>query len=258
MVKHLDSPGHSPGTLPDCPACDIEYARQAYVVATRGQCPAEQMEMLDKPGKRLVEVALNTQQIAREKGIPARDALHQQSVNDKVKATVAEWVCPENTDDFTGTIENRMKARQENDDRARERINDQVLEIVAGLDPEDWSLHAMQARETAASIRDHRANAANQRAWSARAEERVLLEEARAMFDEKDENIRLMHQAHEAKQYGWQATYRDRAKQLDQRGEVLVFAAIELGNRARIDELDSSNLLRDNEAYDRDRKARGF
>lgn len=257
MPEHSDYP-HTLGTLPDCPACDLEMARQAFVQARRGQCPAEMMEMLDKPHKRLVENAVRAAQAADEEGIPARDALHKLNLSDRQKAQIAAWVCADAVDDWTGGIEHRMTARQAADDRARERVNDDVLAICADLDPEDWSLEARQVRETAASIRDHRANKLNQQAGQARKRERELLVDAQAQFDDKNELIRLRDDAFDQGDMGWMATYRDRAKEADKRGNDLTLEAIKVRQEIQQAEQAMDALLSTNNEYDMARKGRGF
>lgn len=238
-MEHADYP-HTPGALPGCPACDLELARQAYAEIHRGtgRCYGEVMELLDQPHKRLVEIAVMAEQTAKEDDIPVRDALHKLSFNDRTKAQVAEWICPDATEDWTGSFDERRAAQDANQDRARVRLEDRVL----ANQPES---------EAAASIRDHRANALNQIAGDARQAERELLELAQEEYDVKNENLRLMQEAHDRGDYGWQATYRDRAAEADTRGSARVHSAIQQGQIAQRAELECSDLLQANAEYDR-------
>lgn len=165
FTEHVESPGHTPGTLPDCPACDIELARQAYVQARRGTaCPQDAMLMLDARMRRLVEWALLTDQIAETDGIDVRDALHRvNGVGDRSKAIIASWVAP-GAGDWSGSQEDRRRARKEYEGRERARMEDVVLGSDGALADNDMSIEAQHIRETAASIRDHRASALRVRA----------------------------------------------------------------------------------------------
>lgn len=256
MAEHQDYP-HTPGSLPGCPPCDIELARQAYVQASRGEmCPREAMEMLGDANKRLVELALLVDQQAREDGIPVRDALHRQKLADRSKRQIAEWVDPQHVGDWEGSIEDRRKAREAADDRARERMEDNVIALVADLDPEDWGLEAQQARETAASIRDHRADHANRKYWEAaelaREKNRLALE----AIAERDLLRMKRDEAYQAGDYGWQATHDAQARDLDRKISELVEEQIAANNGAKRWDAEYQALTKANDEYDAERRRR--
>jgi hypothetical protein len=269
MVEHLESPGHTPGSLPDCPACDLEFARQAYVQSVRsmqgGRCPMDEMEMLDSRGKRLVETALAARQDAEENGIPLRDAIHRLNRNDVVKATIASWVDPDSVGDFTGDLEDRRAARQANDDRARRRLEDNVLRNCSGLEPGDQSLEAKQIRQTAASIRDHREAEQRRLYWEKYDEGERLLDEARALYAERDEWRDKAHAAQqEAEDFTAVEDYENAnarwktasgaaawAKKLDDQAEPLVMKSIEIQDQARQHDRSADDWARANRTADK-------
>jgi hypothetical protein len=148
-----------------------EQARALFEQAKAGgRCPAEVIAEsgLAMPDKRLVEVALRAEEIAEVQGISTRDALHQMNYGARTKAQVAEWLCPDAAGDWAGDSEQRRAARDASEVRARERMYDRVLANAQALDPADKSLGAQQLRETAASVRDHRAMAQRRLEWAAR------------------------------------------------------------------------------------------
>lgn len=268
MVEHADYP-HSPGTLPNCPACDLELARVAYVQSVRsiksGQCPAEAMEMLDARGKGLVETALSVRQEAERDGIPLRDAIHRINRNDAVKATIAGWVSPEAADDFTGDLEHRREARQANDDRARRRLEDNVLRNCSGLDDADQSLEAKQIRQTAASIRDHREAEQRRLYWEKYDEGERLLAEARALYAERDQwREKALAAQQEAEDFTAVEDYENAnarwktasgaaawAKKLDDQAEPLVMKSIEIQDQAKAHDRSANDWARANRDADK-------
>jgi hypothetical protein len=234
-MEHADYP-HTPGTLYDCPACELEMARLAYVEITRGKrCPRDILRDADllAPNRRLVEVALNAEQDAKDKGIPVRDALHQLSFNDQVKAAVASWICPDVASDWAGSIEDRMAARDAANDRERERRNDRVLDAADSYEPDDHSLEARQCRETAASIRDHRENKHRQAAWDLATRERELGDLARAAFAERDELRAEAEQLQEDHDWTAAAISAIAMRRAGEKGDELVFEEIEVARQRK-------------------------
>lgn len=61
----------------------------------------------------------------------------------------------------------RIAARRLADEQARRTMEDRVLAHVADLHEDDYSPEAVQARETAVSIAEHREMAAKRRVWLA-------------------------------------------------------------------------------------------
>lgn len=256
MTMHSGYP-HHPGTLPDCPACDMQLAQEAYLQASRGEvCPMEAMQMLDDRHRRLVENALAAEKIAQHHGIPVRDALHRMNITDGTKAKLAEWVCPESAADWQGSIEERGKARQASEDRDRERQNDRVLEAAAGVDPDDRSAEARQVREAAASVRDHRANHHNQIAWEERLKEReelALAWEAYALRDEYLETARAFQVVE-----NWEAASIAAldAQREAKRGDELVACSISHKRVADENERKSDEYLAANRRHDDEMRGR--
>lgn len=244
-MEHADYP-HTPGALPGCPACDLELARQAYAEIRRGtgRCYGEVMELLDKPHKRLVEIAVTAEQVAAEEDIPVRDALHKLGFGDKTKAQVAEWICPDAASDWTGSFDERRAAQDANQDRARERMNDQVLANAAGLAQDDRSEGAEHLREVAASVRDHREMAHRRAAWALQDEEEALLDKARALYIERD-LFRVKAEAFQEEEDWHNASIAalDMSRK-DDEADQLVHRSINVGNAAK-DELRQADQYAD-------------
>lgn len=246
-MEHHDYP-HIPGSLPQCPACDLLLAREAFEEISHGHaCPNESLDLLDDKHRRLVEIALLVEQESRRQDIPVRDALHAVRVSDRVKAVVAEWVCPASVSDFSGGPEQRNAARLAAAQRRQERIDDDILDQAASLQPGYHSLQADGLRETAASIRDHRISVARMSEGEAREVESQLEEDARKAFRERD-----MHRAeavrHQANLDWEKAALSALAMSAaDKRGNELILTAIEKGREAD----DLARIAKEYEAANR-------
>ncbi len=237
--QHVGSPGHLPGTLYDCPACDREMARTHYVEIVRGSRCALDLGDLSPEGKKLVELALRAGE--SEFGRPARDVLHLEinGPNDSTKAVVASWVCPEYVSDWQGDWQQRHDAERKAFERETWRMEDRTIEVAATLDPADNSLEARQIRGAAASSRDHKAARLRGRAWGLRDEvaglrqkENELLDIARESFLERDSQLLLLHEAERVADWGLVAAHRREANRWDREGNEQVHAAIEARNLA--------------------------
>ncbi len=258
--QHHDYP-HTPGSLPGCPPCDLEMARQAYVQIKKGlRCPEDIISEfgLEPQHRRILETAVRADNMATTEGIPVRDALHVQNAGDRTKALGASWVCPDAVGEWTGTREQRSEFRRQSDQRARERIEDEVLASCATLDPNDWSLEAQQVRESSASIRDHRMNALRQAEMQAHDREEELLSEARLVFLTRDEKRAEAERLREEQDWDNAALAAIAMKRADEEGGRMVLEAIEHGNRAKDLARQFRVLWSVNQQYDAECARRGL
>ena len=122
--------------------------------------------------ERQQQLAQQIKTLAEQSGQDPRDVLHEVAGRSVDKAAVARHVCPAAETDWTGTIAQRTAGSDAYAERTLTRMQDRVLANAAALDPADQSLQAQQIRETAASVRDHRAMAARRAEWAAQRTDR--------------------------------------------------------------------------------------
>lgn len=142
----------------------------------------------------------------------------------------------------------RTSARQQEWEQAvqatRAKNEDLVLANVAELDPNDKSANAQALRETAASIRDHRAMEERRAGWEAEDKAAAARQEAMSAFDERDA-LRA-----EAEQLREEATTAATTQEQNAKWEQAMKVALDMqaaddrGNAAVMDQFRNENLAK--------------